>query len=198
MDVLTPAQRAAQTRAGRLAGILPAKPEKGSKAPAPAPLVPTRPQGVTLVLTVTQVFNSLEIGFRFDRAEDSMGSLPEHERHLPALKLCAFPSSDRTTLLDHTSTEAQTSGASRSRLQTLITHMDRLERFIRLAHSSTEDDSFAQTVLALASHLRVDRVEIQLDGTELVSVKRGAAYLATHKAVEAFLASLPPITEQAP
>jgi len=178
--MLSPAQRAAQTRAARKAGFA---------SPAPADnTAQARNANVTLDLVIREDYRSLVITFRFSEDGNvlSRAETPELERALLDLSLRA--SVGLRELVGHDTTLFCGAVANATSLKAVLGFMTRIDRFLALAIEESEDSSFAQVVNCLAANLRASRlVHVQEDGTE-VAFKRGAAYISAHRIAEAFVA----------
>jgi hypothetical protein len=174
---LTPAQRAVQTRQQRAAGILPAKADQPAKA------TQARPDGLDLVLIIAPTATGMLITFRFDRATESV-AIPPGETSIPLLRAIS-PRNKAGDLEPASGVTFASSDATEHDLAVALPLMRRLTGVLLGAYDESEDRSFPQMVLTLASALRVSRIETaQPDGT-VTTAKRGAAYISAFKAGEA-------------
>lgn len=175
---LTPAQRAAQTRAAN----------KGLTNPAKAQPSAQRGAGVELELVISETGSdggALTVRFRFRVGEEPAkpDQIAPGELALTDLRVIAW--AEKGELVGHHTTRL--SGTFQAEeLSRAVPVMARIDRFLALARAESEDDSFAQTVAALAGHLRASRI---VHGDKIA--KRGAAYVTALRIGEEFLAKHP-------
>ncbi len=178
---LSPAQRAAQTRAARKGGLV-------STAVGTENTAAARNANVTLDLVISETERDLVLTFRFvqDGNVLTREDTPDLERAL--LDLSVRARLEDGELVGHAGTLFCGSIANAASLKAVLGFMQRIDRFLTLAIEESEDPSFAQTVNCIAAHLRATRiVHVQEDGSE-IAFKRGAAYISAHRIAEAFVA----------
>ncbi len=189
---LSPAQRAAQTRAARKAGLAtPTAANAENTALA-------RNADVLLDLVIREDALALAIGFRFVKDGNvlSRADTPELERGLLDLGLFAYLG--ESELFGYRETVFRGAIANAASLRAVLGFMTKLDKFVALAIEESEDPSFALVVNCIAAHLRATRiVHVQEDGSE-ITFKRGAAYISAHRIAEAFVAKHAPKPEKAP
>ena len=181
---LSPAQRAALTRRAnqQANGTAPAK-----AGATPAPAQQARPDGLELVLAITEGERIISVSFRWERNGELAGHLaPAPERAVNQLAVNAH--AVRGELFGHNEVTLRAPALTVSGMEAVLPTMRRINRAIEVTHAESEDPSFAQTVLVLATHLRVSRIEAVANDRTVTTAKRGAAYITAHKAGEAFLA----------
>jgi hypothetical protein len=178
---MTAGQKAAHTRQARAMGIGPAKAE-----PAPKASTPARAEGVELILTIAPEGESVAVrfAFRLKGAAIEAGSVSQADR--PFLSLSAVCHRFQGDELVPASGLTFEGKASADDLAEALPLMRKATASLLHAYEETEDASFPQMVLTLAGILRADRVEYTPPGGDLVSAKRGAAYITAFKASEAF------------
>ena len=179
---LSGAKLAAHNRAQRLAGILPAKPEKGAKA---TPLLPARGEGLELVLRIEPEDGGMEVRFTFMSGTEAapFTAFPDHEAPLRDISAYAYRD-DNGDLVPADNVRFSGSGSANT-LAGVLPIMRKLDGALLGAYAETEDASFPQMVLTLASVLRVDRIDVLQPDGSVTSAKRGAAYITAFKAGEA-------------
>ncbi len=181
VTLLSPAQRAAATRAARKAGFVPNTASTDNTASA-------RNANVSLDLVIREDNLDLVLTFRFvqDGEVLSRVNTPDLERAL--LDLSVRARLEDGELVGHAGTLFCGPIANAASLRAVLGFMQKLDKFVSLAHEESEDPSFAQTVNSIAAHLRATRiVHVQDDGSE-ITFKRGAAYISAHRIAEAFIA----------
>ena len=181
MNFMSPAQKAAQTRAARKQGLEPQTSTGENTAQARNP-----DHSLQLVLSETE--RDLVITFRFVKDGEVLCRDDTQELERPLLDLCLRSRVIDGELTGHNQLLFSGPTANASALRGALSFMVKLDKFVSLAHEESEDPSFAQTVNVIAANLRASHiVHVQSDGSE-VSFKRGAAYISAHRIAEAFVA----------
>lgn len=178
------AQLAAHNRKLNAAGISPAK-DGAAASPKPAPAT-ARPMGVELVLCIAPVEGGLCVSFAHRNGDGPCDPalVPEAEAGLSALRATgiATPAGD---LEPGNGMAFTATNATANQMAAALPLMRKLDGLLNGAYRETEDPSFPQMVLTLASGLRVDRIEVRQPDGSVAASKRGAAYIAAFKAWEA-------------
>lgn len=181
MNFMSPAQKAAQTRAARKQGVDPAASTAENTAMARNP-------DHLLQLVISETERELVITFRFIKDGKVLSRDDTQELERPLLDLCMRSRVVDGELTGHKQVLFCGPTANASSLRGALSFMVKLDKFVSLAHEESEDPSFAQTVNVVAANLRASHVvHVQSDGSE-VSFKRGAAYISAHRIAEAFTA----------
>ena len=178
---LSPAQRAAHTRAQRAAGIQPAKPDQARK-----PASTGRDDGLALVMTVDPAGDGLAVGFGFrsEAGPVQPSAFPETERALQFVRItCPRDSAGELVPADGLSFSGT---ATANELAAILPVLRRADASLLHAYEESEDPSFPQMVLTLAGIMRVDGIELRQPDGSVTMAKRGAAYIAAFKASEAY------------
>jgi hypothetical protein len=185
---LTPAQRAAQTRAAnKAAGTT------GAKAGTAKAIDTSRPVGMDLQLWISHGANRLELTF-VPAGPDGlpMSGLATAESSLIFLRWTAYP--DFSVIGELGGFEICTLSLYNPGTHTLeaaLPLMRRTDNFLALARDESEDSSFAFAASALASHFRVNSVHVRMPDGATFEGKRGAAYVTAHRLSEALMAAQP-------
>ena len=190
-------QKAAWTRKQRAAGIEPAKAAKTGRAKAAPVAIEPRPEGLELVMSIAGR-NRLEVRFAFRMAEGfthQWRGPGEHEAGLEEVGLLASP--DGASVHGFRSSRFLGGYASADTIERTLPVMRRVDAIMDAARIESEDESFAQAILAICTGLGVTRIEWDNPAGDRVTVRRGAAYITAHKAEAAFLAEQADTASQA-
>lgn len=200
IPALSPAQRAAQTRAANRANGA-----TGQTKAATAGTASTgsdRAGGLSLELWVSMTPERIILSFRPVTITGAAmrSGLGSGEGALPDLAWSAYPHHVESGELGgfHLVTLSALR-AGTVQIEQALPLMRRCDRLLTMAREESEDLSFGFVASTLAAHFRVSCVKVKaLDGT-VTEHRRGAAYVTAHRAGEALLASVPaPDLEPAP